>query len=141
MFVKVEPSGCCERKGMVQVRLCLFLDEGDYGYEKTLLTVPERELTKEELADKELAAKVPTKQVRVPFHNHFIYVAPTTTDKAILDIGEGFLKEAYGHWSEDRVPGLVNALVELPIRTTKRISDCVARVESLKSTELSRKVI
>ena len=27
MFVRVEPTGCHERKGLVQVRFCMYLDE------------------------------------------------------------------------------------------------------------------
>uniref|UniRef100_A0A6M3KFC0 Uncharacterized protein n=1 Tax=viral metagenome TaxID=1070528 RepID=A0A6M3KFC0_9ZZZZ len=34
MFVKIEPSGCCERKGLVQVRFSFYLEDGDYGYER-----------------------------------------------------------------------------------------------------------
>lgn len=40
MKVKVEPSGCCERKGMVQVRFSFYLDPTDYGYDKHHIEVP-----------------------------------------------------------------------------------------------------
>jgi hypothetical protein len=40
MYVEIEQSGCCERKGLMQVRFCLYLEPGDYGYEQHHLTVP-----------------------------------------------------------------------------------------------------
>jgi len=132
MFFKIEPSGTCERKGLVQVRLDFILDEGDYGYEKCRVEVPERALTEKEQSDTDLAEKVPTVTVSAPFHVHFIYVSPTVTDKEILDIGERFLKEAYGHWREDRIPPLVNAPITLPNRTQARVTSCLNRVDAIK---------
>ena len=44
MRVKVEPSGCCERKGLVQVRFSMYLEPEDYGYDKhyvQVLIIPE----------------------------------------------------------------------------------------------------
>ncbi len=41
MYVKIEGTGCCEHKGMVQVRFCMYLDPTDYGYEKHHIQVPD----------------------------------------------------------------------------------------------------
>jgi hypothetical protein len=141
MFVKVEPSGCTERKGMVQVRLDFFLDEGDARYKERRVEVPERALTEKEIADPELAAKVPKVTVSVPFHVHFIYVAPGTTNTAILDIAEGFLKQAYGFWSKGEFPALVNAPHGAPTITAARRVACLEKVSALTAATLERKAL
>ena len=141
MFVKVEPSGCCERKGMVQIRFCMFLDEGDYGYDKHHVQVPERDLTEAEIADPELAAKVPRVWQVNPFHNHFIYVEPDTADGEIMDIGEAFLHEAYIKWACEQKLDLVNPPIERPtVIDNTRIDACEAKVQHLKENVLERKV-
>lgn len=35
MFFKIEKSGCCEHKGLVQVRADFYREEGDVGYSLT----------------------------------------------------------------------------------------------------------
>jgi len=141
MFIKVEPTGCCERRGMVQVRLCMYLDEGDYGYDKHHVQVPERELTEAEIADPELAAKVPKVWQTNPFHNHFIYAEPDTPDKEIMDIAEAFLYEAYTKWACEQRLGLVNPPIERPtVIDNARIEACEIKVQHLKDTILERRV-
>ncbi len=39
-YVKIEPSGCCERHGLAQVRLAMYLEETDYAYERHHIYVP-----------------------------------------------------------------------------------------------------
>ena len=139
MHIKIEPTGCCERNGLVQVRLCFYLDPEDARYNEHLVTVPERELTDKELANPALAAKVPTVQRSNPFHNHFIYVNPLTTDQEILDIAEAFAKEAYATWSESAPIAIKNKTIVFP-----KVADqaaCNARIDLLKATELTRTVI
>lgn len=121
MYVRVEPTGCCERKGMVQVRFCFYLDEGDAGYAKC--RVKDGEVT-----------------VSNPFHNHFIYVEPTATNKEILDIGEVFLKEAYGYWEDGKFPALVNKPHAAPRITAARGTACREKAALLGLTTLERKV-
>ena len=139
MHIKIEPSGCCERKGLVQVRLCFYLGPTDTRYDEHVVTVPERELTDKELANPALAAKVPTVQRSNPFHNHFIYVNPLTTDAEILDIAEEFAKGAYATWAESAPIAIKNKTIVFP-----KVADqaaCNARVDLLKATELTRTVI
>jgi len=124
MFVKVEPTGCCERKGMVQVRFSFFLDKGDARYA-------------------ECRVKDNGVLVSVPFHNHFVYVAPDTSDADILDIGERFLKQAYGFWEKDQFPALGNAPVSAPEITAKRRVECMDKADRFNtadSADLMRKV-
>jgi len=53
MYAEIEPTGCSVRRGAVQLRIDLFLDEKDAQYE--------------EYQD-------------APFHSHFIQVSPDITD-------------------------------------------------------------
>ena len=140
MIIKVEPSGCCERKGMVQIRFGAYLDEGDYGYDKHHVQVPERALTEEEIADPELAAKVKKVWQNNPFHNHFIYVEPDTTDGEIMNIGEAFLHEAYIKWACEQKLDLENPPVKFYEVDKTRLKACEAKVQHLKETKLERKV-
>jgi len=141
MYVKVEPSGCTERKGLVQVRFCMYLDEDDYGYNIHHIQVPERELTKEELADSELAKKVPKVWKNNPFHNHFIYVEPDTTDEEIMDIGEAFLHEAYTKWACGGGLDLKNSPVAFHIPTDGVRKEAIKdKVAHLRKSTLERAI-
>ena len=136
MYVKVEPTGCCERKGLVQIRFCMYLDEGDYGYDVHHIQVYERPLTEEELADPALAKKVPKVWQTNPFHNHFIYVEPETSDETIMDIGQAFLEEAYIKWACEEKLDLKNPPVIYPISFD--VAGVDAEVQHLKTTSLER---
>jgi hypothetical protein len=128
MYYKIEKSGCCERKGMIQIRFSFYLDKEDYGYEKHCIDIPERELTEEEINNPELAKNVKTIKRNNPFHNHFVYLDPTITDKKIEDIGNGLLSEAYEFWKRDEFPSIKNRPYTQPQITNKRKSDCKNRV-------------
>ena len=157
MYVRVEPSGCCERKGMVQVRFSMYLEPTDYGYDKhcvQLPVIPEEGYQGKvdemgEPVDIEDYNKwldgLPKEWQNNPFHNHFIYVEPDTTDKEILDIGEAFLHECYIKWAQDlsltgadqprnnalpfKKPSVIDAA---------RIAACEDKVRYLKVTNLER---
>lgn len=151
MYVKVEPSGCCGHKGMVQVRFSMYLDPDDYGYalqhiEVPILSSSDRYpgevgegglLNKTEF--KKWIDEFPKEWRDMPFHNHFVYVPPDTTDNEILDIGEAFLHEAYIKWAMDENRDLNNN--DLPFN--KQEYDPVAilaKVTHLHSTILERKL-
>lgn len=154
MFVKIEPSGCCERKGMVQIRFCMYLDKSDYGYEKHYIQVPDFTGTKyKDKVDKE-GNPVDSKDYQKwvdglpkvwqsnPFHNHFIQVNPDTTETEIMDIAEAFLHEAYIKWASDAKLDLVNDALPFKkpeIVTPEIKSLCKARVESVKAITTERK--
>ena len=78
-----------------------------------------------------------------PFHNHFIYVEPDTTDKEILDIAEAFLHEAGVKWATDSKLDLVNDALPFKkpeVITDARIEACEAKVKQLKDAVLERQV-
>jgi hypothetical protein len=93
MYVKIEPSGVCERKGMVQVRYCMYLESGDYGYDKHYVEVPVIPEGGYPGKVDEMGRPIDSTDYQKwidglskvwqnnPFHNHFVYVEPTATDK------------------------------------------------------------
>ncbi len=152
MYVKVEPSGCCEKKGLVQVRFCFYLDQDDYDYNihhVKLPVIPEGGYPGEVDAmgrpvdqkdyDKWIKT-LPTEWQVNPFHNHFVQVGPDITDTEILDIGEVCLKEAYADWASGKKPNPKNKSHTLPVITDARIKACETKVQHLKDTVLERKV-
>lgn len=152
MFVKVEPSGCCERKGMVRIRFCMYLELDDYGYDKHHVQVPVipeagypgKVDSLGQPIDMEDCNKwldsLPKVWQNNPFHNHFIYAEPDVTDEEIRDIGEAFLHEAYIKWACEQKLDLVNPPTEKPTVDSARITACEAKVQHLKDTVLERKV-
>ncbi len=111
MYVKIEPSGCCKRKGTVQIRFSMYLEPGDYGYEKHYVQVPIVPLggysgkrTKEGLPVNQAdydnwLVLLPKVWQNNPFHNHFIFVSPNTPDQEIMNIAKDSLREAYSKWT------------------------------------------
>lgn len=146
MYVKVEPSGCCERKGLVQIRLCMYLDKGDYGYEKCHRLLPvgnpvytgkmEKLMPLDETDFLHWYESLEKAEVDVPFHNHFIYVTPTATDKYILDIGETFLREAYALWEKGERITCSNPPVnfDLSASSSKKLA-CANKASSIGAIE------
>ncbi len=119
MRVEVEPTGCTERKGLVQIRFAMYLEPDDYGYDVHHVQVDGEWQTN-------------------PFHNHFIHVVPDTPDDEIMDIGEAFLHEAYIKWVRGEKLNLKNPARAVPATFDR--AKVEAKVQSLKATKLERKV-
>ena len=154
MLVKVEPSGCSERKGKVQVRFSMYLEKGDYGYEKMHVEVPVvpadglksykgklnedgtpasfEEFTK-------WIAGLPKIWQDNPFHNHFIQVPADLSEEEIMDIGEAFLHEAYIKWATGAPLDLNNAALAFK---EKPIEPAIvqAKVQAVKRIAVERKI-
>lgn len=152
MYVKVEPSGCCERKGMVQIRFSMYLDPTDYGYEKHHIQVPvipeggysgkvgEQGQPLDNKDFQKWLSKLPTTWQNNPFHNHFIYVEPTATDAEILAIGKSFLAEAYSKWSNEKQLNLENPNLVFPKNVdASRLAALATKVQHLQNTTLQVK--
>ena len=149
MYVKIEPTGVCERKGLVQIRFCMYLELGEYGYERHHVQVlkegavytGERDALGMPL-DMSDYLSWESNQVKVwqnnPFHNHFIYVEHDIDTKTIMDIGEAFLQEAFIKWTCEEKPPLVNPALPASIKRDKTKS--VALVDFLKTSTLERTV-
>lgn len=151
MYVRVEPSGCCERKGLVQIRFCMYLDEGDYGYEKHHIQVPvipeegyqgeiDEEGNPKDWKDyQKWIDSLPRIWQTNPFHNHFIYVEPETTDEEIMAVGEAFLQEAYIKWAREEKLDLKNPPIKYPESVNEERRQAVeTKVKHLKETVLER---
>lgn len=160
MYVKIEPSGCSERRGMVQVRFAMYLDPEDYGYERHHIQVPDStgatyagKLDKEgnpiDTTDhQKWIDGLPKVWQTNPFHNHFIQVNPDTTDKEIMDIAEAFLHECYIKWAQDL--SLTSAehqprndalpFVKPSTVDNTKITACNTRVQSVKAITVERRI-
>lgn len=125
MYVRIEPSGCCERKGLVQIRLSMYLEPDDYGYEKHHVQIPDFNSAKYDgeiknciPADGEHFSKwaenLPKVWQNNPFHNHFIYVEPDITLGEIEAMAEAFLHEAGFKWGNDQECDLKNPHFKFP---------------------------
>ena len=149
MYFKVEKTGCTERKGMVQIRYCLYLDPVDYGYDKHYVEVPiipeEGYMGKVDEEGTPVDPKaydlwydsLPTEMQLNPFHNHFVQVGPTITDKEIKYVGELALLMAKEKWDKDIVPNIKNQLVNYPkIVTAERKLECETKVEAVKVADI-----
>ena len=86
---EIEPSGCCERNGMRQIRLCFYLEPGDARYS-------------------EHHVKVGGKWKTNPFHNHFIRVPLDTANSQIEDGAKKLLDHFYGKWNRREELGMTD---------------------------------
>lgn len=151
--VKVEPSGCHIHKGKVQVRFSFYLEPSDARYSEHHVQRPiippegyQGEMTTEgkrhpvDIDDyNNWRESLPKKWQNNPFHNHFIFVEPDTTDEEIMDVGEVFLEESYGKWEHNETPNPKNKPVKfLEVVDKKRQKALEAKVKHLKNTALER---
>jgi hypothetical protein len=130
MKVVINESGCCIKKGMSQIRLDMFLDEKDYGYDRRYVEVPD--MSKEKYPGKvddngnpvdmidyqKWVDSLPKKWQLNPFHVHFIKVHPDTSEKEIMDIADAFLQEAYIKWACDQKIDCSNDALPVIARVT-----------------------
>lgn len=95
MYFKIEKSGCCEHKGLVQVRADFYYDETDKGYSLTEVKIFSKEgyqgkvdgvlNTPADMEDyKKWVDSLPTEKRLLPRHTHFIYFPHNVTNEEIL---------------------------------------------------------
>lgn len=138
MHYIIELSGCSERKGLVQVRYALYLDPGDYGYEKHYVQVPvippEGYTGKDDVHERrKWLDSLPKQWINNPFHNHFVQFEPTATDAEIKYVGDLALQLAAEKWDKDETPNIKNLPVRFPVE--KNIALCSARLASLSEVK------
>ena len=118
-YVKVEPSGCVEKHGLVQVRLAMYLEPTDYAYEKHHIQVPVIPVGGYQGAVDAMGSPVdkadydnwitslPKVWQNNPFHNHFLHLEPDVTDDEIEALMAFHLPNFYEAWRQDygEVPG------------------------------------
>ena len=148
MFFKVEKSGCNVRKGLVEVRYDLYLDEKDYNYSAHYVDMPDiPEGTKYDGKVDEIGTPVdlddykkwidsfPTKKQHNPFCCHFCQFNPDVTDEEILYVGELALDMAYKNWQEDNL--LLNKNLAVKFDTIKT-ADSETRLTSILTTDFTK---
>lgn len=81
-YAKIEPTGCCVHKGLIQVRINLYLEFGDPRYD-----------------EHHIWDEVNEKWQNNPFLNHFIFVSPNTSNAEIKRLMDECLAEFLPVWS------------------------------------------
>lgn len=136
MFFKINKTGCNIRKGLVQVRYDLYLDEKDYNYEAHYVDVPDISKfdgTPEEY-EKWLETAPMIKQHN-PFCCHFCQFNADVTDEEILYVGELALDMAYKNWCKDDLH--LNKNLPVKFDATKK-ADSEVRVSSILTTDFTK---
>ena len=151
MYAKIEPSGCCARKGTVQVRIAFYLEPADFGYDVHHVQVPnftgqvypgkvdEYGTPIDKDAYKAWAESLPKVWQNNPFHNHFIYVAADAQEDDIKQAMKDCLKEFGDIWSSGKD---VTKEYKEKVKFVKGSEDavnlatCEAKVVELKSKEV-----
>ena len=143
MYFEVENSGVCERKGLVQVRYCLYLEPGDARYDEFYVDVPD---IKEEYTGKEedfgdWIKSLPKKKQLNPFHNHFSYFPDTVTDDEIIAEGERILTEAQRQFESYQTPNIRHKTQPRFMIKTKDLkrSFINEKINDIKSKKLTNK--
>lgn len=118
MFWMIDPTGCCECKGMRQVKLCFYLDKQDSHYDRHLVNVPDIPAAgypgkkkgngqPDDEADwMAWRDSLPKKQRVNPFHNHFIFVPLDATDDDIAAEAEKLMPKFYRQWQRGEKLGV-----------------------------------
>lgn len=123
MYVKIENSGCCERKGMMQVRFDFCLEEGDPRHEEFRPSDKNGDPIGEESC----------------FHTHFVYVDPEITDEELLAMGEKILQDASSRFKNEQSMNIQNKPVAFNLAASEsRKKVIVDRVNQIKGKALIR---
>ena len=137
-YFKIEKSGCCEHKGLCQVRADFYWDEKDAEYALTECKIyPEKGYEGKvnemgmpvDIDDyKKWEDALPTELRSLPFNSHFIYFEPNVTDEEIL-----FCFELVKGWRENN---LSNKNVK-PVRNLSSKSASDARVALIQAKDFT----
>jgi len=123
MRYEIENSGVGERKGLVQVRFCLYLEPGDNRYEEHCVEVPiyPAEGYPGEMLDGEpvdpaayraWVDSLPKEWKVNPFHNHFSYFSLDVKEADLHKEGKRVLKDAKDEWDKNKTPNVKNQNVK-----------------------------
>ena len=155
MYVKIEPTGCHERKGLIQIRFDFFLEKNDYKYEERHLHAPivppegytgevdEHGGARDPKAFKKWLDGLPKQWVDAPFHCHLERFEPDTPMDEIMDYGEARLHEAYIKWATNSELDLKNEPSKYPVPSqidTKRKAAIIDKVNHVNMVDLVRKI-
>lgn len=149
MYYKINPTGCTERKGLVQVRFDCYFNKKDPGYAEHHVTVPI--IPKEgypgkvndmgapaDMADYDKwIASLPTETRDNPFCCHFRCFEPDITDADILKEGESILSMAKANHAKGELAKNSNPPVQFTTSLVK-IQASLSRVDGIKATDFTK---
>ena len=118
-IAQIEPSGCGENHGLVDVRFDLFLEPDDARYNERHTLVPvipeggypglvDKDGRPIDQADYDLwLASLPHIWQLAPFHSHFLRFEPDVSQDAVLAAIEPHIPNFYAAWLQelDKLPG------------------------------------
>lgn len=164
MYIKIEPSGCCERYGSVQVRFSMYLDEEDARYEEHHIYVVDQSCPiwqagyKGAIDEEGRPVDYTDYEEWVdtchhiwrdnPFHNHFVYADPDVTEAEIQSLAEFHLANFYEAWQQGktirsgwdvkhRIRPLRYNEIDEPSIYAFRKAQCEQKAEAIKSLNIS----
>lgn len=149
MYFKINPTGCGEYKGLVEVRFDCYLSREDPGNEEHYVTVPifpaEGYPGKVDafghpvnLKDWETWVKsLPTETRNNPFCCHFRCFEPDVTDAQILAAGDEILAMAFANHQAGDLRKNKNAPVEFSTNVVKIVAS-QNRAESIKTADYTK---
>lgn len=144
---KVEPTGCGERNGLVQVRFNCFFDESDPEYPIHYVTVPV--FPKEgypgavdeifghpvdEVDYRDWVSSLPTVSRENPFCCHFRRFEADVTDEEIVAAGKEILAMSYKNFKDGDLGKNTNKAVQYTTSIVK-IQASISRVSAIKTTD------
>ena len=145
MYFNINKTGCNERKGLVEVRYDLYLDESDYGYNEHYVQVPvipeggyPGKMTDGNPDSQEDYNNWYSSLEKIwrnnPFCCHFCQFEPDVTDEEIIFVGEMVLDMAYKNWQDGELGWNSNLPVSFSSDIEKK-NRCKTRIERIKNTD------
>ncbi len=145
-YAKVEPKGCVERHGNVQVKLSFYLEPGDARYNEHHVRMPvvppegypdevdEQGVPADLVAYQSWWESLPKAWQTNPFHNHLMHVPPETTDEEIQAAARLHLANFYAVWAAGRPinAGWKNRTKPARDFSLAKLSACEVRVATVK---------
>lgn len=148
-YFKINPTGCAERKGLVQVRFDCYFNEKDTGYSEYHVTVPiipkggypgkiDEMGSPVDIVDYDKwIASLPTETRDNPFCCHLRCFEPDITDADLLKEGEAILSMAKANHAKGELAKNSNPQVQFTTNLVK-IQASLNRVEAVKATNFTK---
>jgi len=150
MYANIEPSGCSVRRGAVQLRIDLFMNESDSRYLEHYVHVIDENSAEyksgykgnvidgepvDKTAYNKWLERLPKKWQNNSFHSHFIQISPDTTDSEIKNLIQSVLDIIGSEY--DKCGDTIQAARQ--ISTSYKPFDVVAKEEKKVIDELREK--
>jgi hypothetical protein len=146
MYYKINPTGCGEKKGLVEIRFDCFFEEHEPEYAKHYFTFPVWPESGypgkvDEVGDPidnnnyiKWRESLPTESHENPFVCHFRCFEPDITDEDILKAAEEILTMSYKNYKDGDLGKNKNEPIEFSTSIVK-IQASLSRAESVKAAD------